>query len=77
MITRNAPFGVEIDPELGITLSANADEKADGGHQIFSTQIAVCFRTQDRDKIDIDGFMFLEHRYSTSNAVYSLGPAQT
>ena len=37
----NRPFGVEIDPELGITLSANADETDDEGNPIFSTQLAV------------------------------------
>jgi hypothetical protein len=37
----NRPFGVEIDPELGITLSADADDTDDVGNPIFSTQLAV------------------------------------
>jgi hypothetical protein len=53
----NRPPGVEIDSELGITLSTNADDTDDVGNPIFSTQLAVRAFAYYGNEIDTDGLL--------------------
>ena len=76
--TEKRPFGVEIDPTLGITLSADADETDDEGNPIFSTQLAVCILTilpQHQNRIHAHSILSIEHWHSPAHAVFSLWPS--
>jgi hypothetical protein len=72
------PFGIEIDPTLGIILSGDAEEDDDPQNPIFSDQIAVSgLSLIQQPRIRADLLLSQSATLALPTACFAFGPAKT